>query len=65
MAPLIVSYSHDKSTIHYIWHKKEDTIFSIGSLNRQYRNLTKNMSPDSEWLLDDDITIRVITKTTN
>lgn len=65
MAPLIVSCSHDKSTIHYIWHKKEDTIFSIGSLNRQYRNLTKNMSPDSEWLLDDDITIRVITKTTN
>ena len=65
MAPLIASCSHDKSTIHYIWHKKEDTIFSIGSLNRQYRNLTKNMSPDSEWLFDDDITIRVITTTTN
>lgn len=65
MAPLIVSCSHDKSTIHYIWHKKEDTIFSIGSLNRQYRNLTKNMSPDSEWLFDGDITIRVITTTTN
>ena len=65
MAPLTVSCSHVKSTIHYIWHKREDTIFSIGSLNRQYRNLTKNMSPDSEWLLDDDITIRVITKTTN